>query len=180
MNTTTRRNTFMMIATDMSQRMRSALESGVVIAIIMLLTALAVGRAESFITRVQTSEAIVLNSSVRYDLVTYRASHGHWPASAGATSSSLLNNAERAGRYVVGSDLGPDGSVTFIFGNRSGSASRLHKKRLTFRPGLVTGDAGSPISWYCGGRRPPPGIAIRGDNQTDIAPDNLMKDCRQD
>jgi len=133
-----------------------------------------------FIARAQISEASSLSLTVRYDLITYRASHGHWPTSAADTNSSTLHETDSLGSHVARVDLHDEGSFTFTFKNSDRTASVLHEKQLTFRPGLVIGASGLPISWYCGGRLPPAGIEILADDRTDIQSDFLAYDCRQD
>jgi len=168
------------IAADASQRMRSVLEAGTVAVIVVLATVFFVKNTDRFVARAQLSEALSFSTSTRYDLVTYRASHGHWPASAADTDSSILRDSEHRGAYVESANLHDDGTVTFTFGSRDRTVVSLRQKRLSFRPGLVIGGSGSPISWYCGSRRPPQGIEILGADRTDIEPDLLMFGCRQD
>lgn len=165
------------IATDISQRLRSALEFGAVISIILLLTTLALKNFEASIIRSQLSEAFQLTSTVKAEMVIYRAQRGHWPETGTELHDSTLSQEKDVGKFVDHMILNENGSLSIFFGG-SDSASPLEGRQLTMRPMLVSGSPGSPVFWACAGYRAPDGAIPSGPDKTDIEKAYLPSVCR--
>ena len=165
------------IATDISQKLRSALEFGAVISIVMLLTILALKNYETIIVRAQLSEAFNLTSTVRAEMIVYRAQHGHWPNTAAELHNPTLSQEKNLGQFVDHMTLNEDGSLSTFFGGTD-SASLLSGRQLTMRPMLVTGNPGSPVFWACSGYSAPDGVSPSGPDKTDIDLVHLPASCR--
>lgn len=166
-----------LIATDISRKLRSSLEFGVVISIVMFLTAFAIRNYEANILRVQLTEAFSLTSTVKTEMVVYRAQHGHWPKAEAELHNSALSQEKDLGKFVDHMTLNENGSLSTFFGN-SNSASPLRGRQLTMRPMLVSGSPGSPVFWACSGYSAPDGVTPGGPDKTDIAMAYLPSSCR--
>lgn len=167
----------MIVATDLSQKLRSTLELGAVVSIIMLLTALALRNFETFIIRTQLSEAFSLTSTVRGEMVVYRAQHGYWPKTEAVLHNSTLGEENGLGKYVDHMALNENGSFSTFFGGTH-TASHLSGRQLTMRPMLVSGSPGSPVVWACAGYGAPQGMVPSGPDKTDIDTAHLPASCR--
>ncbi len=167
----------LIMATDLSQRMRSALEFGTVVSLLIILTVLAISRFETYVVQSQIAEALFMSSTIRGEMVTHRAEHGDWPATDVALANATLVEEFDVGAYVDRFELGRDGAVTAVFSDDS-SAERLRKRRVTFRPLTLPADPGAPVAWVCGPHRYPTELVPGGIDETDIAPTDLPSACR--
>ena len=167
----------LIMASDLSQRLRSALEFGAVVAVLMALTVIAISRLDAYVIQSQVTEAFDLTSSVRDEMVVYRAEHGVWPATPADLANATLSEEFSLGSYVHHLELGRDGALTTVFGNDA-SAVRLRDRRLTFRPLTLPADPGAPVSWVCGPHDYPIELIPGGIDETDIAPSDLPLACR--
>ncbi|RLA40143.1 MAG: hypothetical protein DRR42_26340 [Gammaproteobacteria bacterium] len=166
------------IASDVSQKLRSAMEFGAAVAIIMALTTLAIRNFETYIVQSQIMEAFGLMSTVRIEMVAYRAEHGEWPAEEPDLHNSTLGQDRDVGNFVDHLELLEGGAISAVFDNEA-SASNLKGRRLTFRPMIVSSDPSAPIFWACGAYRVPPGFTPGGNDETDIDPSQLPSACRE-
>ena len=80
------------------------------------------------------------------------------------------------GNYVTSATVN-DGAITLTFGNLA--SGNLKGKKLTLRPGYVTDTPQVPLSWICASGKLPDGLAVAGQNATDIPNDWLPVACRQ-
>ncbi len=167
----------MFIATDIGQKLRSALDFGAVISIIMLLTALALKNYETNIVRAQLSEAFMMTSTVKAEMVVYRAEHGDWPKTEAELNNSTLSKEKDLGQFVDHMTLNENGSISTFFGG-SDTASVLSGRQLTMRPMLVSGSPGSPVVWACSSYSAPDGFMPSGPDKTDIEIAHLPASCR--
>ena len=167
----------LIMASDLSQRLRSALEFGAVVAVLMALTVMAISRLDAYVIQSQVTEAFDLTSSVRDEMVVYRAEHGVWPATPADLANATLSEEFSLGSYVHHLELGRDGALTTVFGNDA-SAVRLRDRRLTFRPLTLPADPGAPVSWVCGYRNPPEGMESAGEDRTSLKMRHMPASCR--
>jgi type IV pilus assembly protein PilA len=169
-------NLFMV--SDISQKLRSALELGTVVAIIMTLTAMSVRAFEIYIIRSQVSEAFMLTSLVRVEMVTFRAENGRWPSNGPALHNSTLSQESNLGKFVDYMELQDGGAISVVF-NEESAAAKLQGRRLTLRPLLVSATSSGPISWVCASHQVPEGLSVSGFDGTDIGPTLLPSACRE-
>jgi type IV pilus assembly protein PilA len=167
------------IATDISHKLRSALDLGIVISLIMLLTVLALVGYETHLARSQLAEAFMLASTVKSEIVAYRAEHGDWPASNENLHSATLGEKDVLGKFVHRMQLEVGGSLTTLFNTTTDVVPHLSGRRLTMRPMVLPGSPGSPVFWACSAYRAPEGFIPSGADQTDIDIAQLPVACRE-
>ncbi len=168
-----------MAATDLSQSLRSTLEFGAAVAVLMIVTAIAAESMQSAILRSQAAEAFMMTSDVKVSMMAYRAERGEWPAEAADLENSSLSEEDRLARYVDRLELGADGALTVVFGDQYPSAP-LQNRRLTLRPSMPVDDQGAPIVWVCARHPILEGFAPSGVDETDIESIHLPFVCRED
>ncbi len=166
------------MASDVSQKLRSALEFGAVISIIMALTTLAVSNFETYIVQSQIAEAFMLTSTVRGEMVTFRAENGRWPSNEPELHNPTLSQESDLGKVVDHLELRSGGAISVVF-DRVNSAANLQGRRLTLRPLLVSMETSGPISWVCAAHQIPEGLTPGGVDETDIELSHLPSACRE-
>ena len=166
------------MASDVSQKLRSALEFGAVVAIIMALTTLAVRNFETHVIQSHLAEAYMLTSTVRGEMVTFRAENGRWPLNEPELHNATLSQRSNLGNVVDYLELRDGGAISVVF-DQERSAAKLQGRRLTLRPLLVTSEPGGPISWVCAAHQVPEGLTAGGIDETDIDPSQLPSACRK-
>lgn len=166
------------MASDVSQKLRAALEFGAVVAIIMALTAFAVRSFETYVVQSQIVEAFMLTSTVRGEMVAFRAEYGRWPSSEEELHSTSLSKDSGLGRVVDHLELREGGAISVVF-DEENSAEKLQMRRLTFRPLLVISELSGPISWVCASHQTPDGLIVEGLDETDIDTSLLPSACRK-
>ncbi len=165
------------MASELSRRMRSALDFSFAVGLLMVLTVIGVSNFENYLIRGQIAEAFALSSTVKGDMITHRAERGDWPASESEFANATLSEQSNLGAYVDRFELGPNGSLTANF-SEVDAARRLQRGRLTFRPVSHPSDPGAPVAFVCGSHRYPDGLLAGGEDKTDIASSDLPSACR--
>jgi type IV pilus assembly protein PilA len=165
------------IAADCGHKLQPAFELGAVAVVFLLLVSLAVGSFETYIVRGQLSEAFILTSTVKSELVAYRAEYGYWPRDAAALANPTLSQLNDLGTFSDHLALGDQGSLTTFFSVATAVAS-LKGRQLTQRPMLVSESPGSPVIWVCAAHGAPAGFASGGADRTDIEVRYLPAKCR--
>ena len=146
-------------------------------ALLMILSVMAISRFESYVIQSQIAEAFGLSSTVRSEMVAHRAERGDWPETIAELANGTLAEEYYVGAYVDHLELGLDGALTAVFSDDS-SATRLQERRLTMRPLTLPEDPSAPVSWVCGPHRYPTELVPGGIDETDIAPSDLPSACR--
>lgn len=164
---------------DLSQTLRDALETGAVVAVLMAVTTLAVVEAERYFARAQIAEAAFVASTVRQEIIAYRAEHGEWPVVRSSIPNSAFDIEPAPGRLVAELELGQQGSFTAVFDDTR-PIPALRGKRLSMRPLTVAANPSAPVSWVCGAHRFPDGLSPGGDDKTTIDARLLPASCRGD
>ncbi|MEM1262381.1 MAG: pilin [Pseudomonadota bacterium] len=167
----------LMFATDASQRIRGVVEVGFVAAILMALISLAVRALPPAVIRAQQTEAAFLVATIKADVVAYYAVRGEWPQTNADVPNSTLAEPDGLGRFVDRIELGPDGTLTSVFGLETSNVV-LQERRLTYRPRVTTAKPSSPVGWNCAQYRPPVGMQSIGTDVTDIDNRHLSFICR--
>ena len=168
----------LLMVSDLSQKFRSELEFGAVIAIIIVLAPLAVRDFETYIIQSQISEAFMLTATVRAEMVTFRAENGRWPSNEGELHNPTLSQASKLGKFVDHLELKDQGGISVVF-NRQSSATNIQGRRLTLRPLLVMSEQSGPISWVCSSRQFSDRLIAGGVDETDIDSSQLPSACRE-
>lgn len=149
------------------------IELMVVIAIIGILSSVALPAYKDYIQRSEMTEAISMAGTFRENITEYYLNRYAFPANNSAAGipepEFLIGN--RTTRVEV-----ENGAIHVTMGNKSSTI--LDGKILTFRPATVIGSPTSPIAWLCGYDEPVQGMQAIGENKTDIPIELLPTACR--
>ena len=149
------------------------IELMVVVAIIGILSAIALPAYQVYIQRSEVVEALSMVSTIRENVTNYYGEHLEFPddnQAAGVPAPSLLIGNRITGVVVK------SGAIHVTLGNKA--SKPLRGKVLTFRPAVVTGSPVSPIAWLCGFDEAVTGMEAIGENKTDLKPEFLPASCR--
>lgn len=149
------------------------IELMIVVAIIGVLSTMAVPTYQDFVVRAQITEGLGLAEPIQKAVLQYYLAHQKFPDNnqqAGVPEAVHL-----IGNYVKSIDVSA-GAIHIKFGNRVNA--HVTDKILSLRPAYVTANPNSPISWLCGYAQAVQGMSAQGDNQTDLAPPYLSPECR--
>lgn len=149
------------------------IELMIVVAIMGILSVMAVPAYQDRVIRVQVGEGLNLAEFVKHSVQDYYTKYHRFPADNKA--AGLPNSGKIVGNYV--SDiLVHDGVVTITFGSRVNRF--IAGKKLVLRPAVVEGAPVVPIAWVCGTASVPEKMKVYGSNDTDIPGPHLPLDCR--
>lgn len=119
------------------------IELMVVVAIIAVLSAIAMPAYQDYMVRAQVAEGVSLSSGGRLAVAAYYGDTGRFPQNnleAGMAMPQSIN-----GRFVESVELDDAGGITVAFGSRANT--KLQGQHLEF----VVTDNGGSLSWACGG-----------------------------
>ena len=148
------------------------IELMIVVAILAILSTLAMPSFQDRIIKTQVNEGVVMTEFVRQSVGVFYAKTKIMPennAAAGLPPSDKI-----LGNYVTGVEV-KKGVVNITFGARSNS--NLSGKTLSIRPAVVEGYASVPIAWVCGKAEAPQKMNVFGSDATTIPAPHLPLDC---
>ena len=149
------------------------IELMIVVAIIGILASVALPAYQTYITRAQVVESLVIVGELKNSIAEYYKQTGRFPgnnAQGGIPEPQYL-----LGNYVKSIKL-EQGAFHVLFGNKANLS--LVDKTLTVRPIVVTNSPASPFSWVCGPAAVPEGMEAVGNDNTDIDIALLPGACR--
>jgi len=149
------------------------IELMIVVAIIGILSALALPPYQDRIIRTQVQESIVFVEFVRESVQTFYAKAHRMPADN--AEAGLPQPKQILGNFITQVEI-DHGAINVQFGNRSNQT--LTDKWVTLRPGIVASARQVPISWLCGVAHPVDGLSYTGTDRTNLTPEMLPIDCR--
>jgi type IV pilus assembly protein PilA len=149
------------------------IELMIVIAIMGILTTVAMPTFQERVIRVQVGEAIGLADFAKEGIAAYYRANKRMPknnAEAGLPPADKI-----IGNYVTALEV-IDGAIHVTLGNRinRNAAGKL----FSIRPAVVTAYPQVPIAWNCGVATPPAGMKVFGESRTSLAAPYLPVDCR--
>lgn len=103
------------------------IELMIAVAIVGVLSAVAVPAYQDYTVRAQISEGIVLAEGVKPMITEYHATHGEYP-----TSNADVGYSGATGKYVTSISIQQDGNIVATLGNEA--SSKLQGKRLILTP----------------------------------------------
>jgi len=149
------------------------IELMIVVAIIGILSTMALPTYHDRVIRAQVSEGINLSDFVRQSVAAHYARHKRMPKdnkAMGLPEPGLI-----VGNYVSAVSV-QEGTITITFGNRSNR--HLSGKSLALRPAIVPGRDIVPIAWICGNASVPERMTVLGVNGTTLPGPHLPIECR--
>ena len=149
------------------------IELMIVVAIIGILAGVAIPAYQTYTTRAQVTESLVIVGELKSSIAEHYKYKGAFPENN--LHAGLPEATQLLGNYVKGIEL-EAGAFHVTFGNKAYKA--LEDKVLTIRPIVVTGSPASPFSWVCGTSEIPDGMEAVGTNRTDVDQSLLPAACR--
>lgn len=149
------------------------IELMVVVAIIGILSSIALPAYQVYVQRSEVVEALSMAGTIRENVTNYYVEELDFPANnqaAGVPEAKFLIG-NRITSVVVES-----GAIHVTMGNKA--SVPLKGKVLSFRPATVINSPKSPIAWLCGYDEPVNGMKVIGSNKTDIEKEFLPAACR--
>ena len=148
------------------------IELMIVIAIIAILSTLALPSFQDRVIKAQVSEGVALAEFVKQGVSSYYSRNKQMPKD---NAAAALPPADKImGNYVAAIKVN-QGSITITYGSRANS--HLAGKKLTLRPAVVEGYPAVPIAWVCGRASAPGKMKVQGGNETDLPVPHLPLDC---
>jgi type IV pilus assembly protein PilA len=145
----------------------------IVIAMISIMTTMALPSFQDQIIRTQVQEAIALSEFVRSDVATFYKEKGRLPKS---NAEAGLPPAERiVGNYVASVTV-DGGRIDILLGGRINKNAA--GKILSIRPAIIPESSKVPIAWVYGYASIPKGMALVGENRSTIIAQFLPVNCR--
>jgi type IV pilus assembly protein PilA len=145
----------------------------IVIAMISIMTTMALPSFQDQIIRTQVQEAIALSEFVRSDVATFYKEKGRLPTS---NAEAGLPPAERiVGNYVASVTV-DGGRIDILLGGRINKNAA--GKILSIRPAIIPESSKVPIAWVYGYASTPKGMALVGENRSTITAQFLPVNCR--
>jgi type IV pilus assembly protein PilA len=129
----------------------------IALAIVGILTAVAIPAYHNYTIRAQVSEGANLADGVKIAMTEYYATTGSWPTVLGAGVTGLNFPGAVSGQYVTGISTTGDGDINVTFGNRAHVG--LGGLVLSVYAALNRND---DIVWICGLQALPAGAASVG------------------
>lgn len=122
------------------------IELMIVVAIIAVLTAIALPAYQDYVARAQVGEGLSLSSGAKEAIATYYSDHGHFPPNN--TAAGMADPTSVLGKYVSSVSVDGSGSIAVVFA--SSASNKIAGQTLT----LQATDRSGSVSWTCGGLDP--------------------------
>ncbi len=155
------------------QRAFTLIELMIVVAIMGILSTIALPTYQSRVIRNQISEAVIIAEELKMQINAHYKKTRQFPVNNAA--AGLPNASKLIGNYVTRIEI-DNGAIHVHLGNRINA--HVKDKVLSFMPAVVEGSPESPIAWLCGYAEAVDGMKAAGKNNTDVPPLYLDMHCR--
>jgi type IV pilus assembly protein PilA len=145
----------------------------VVIAIVAILSLMAIPGLQERIVREQVASALPLADIAKAPIAAAWAAEQAFP---GDNAAAGLPVADKIVSNYVSSVVVDGGAIHMTFGNSASGA--LKGKVLTLRPAVVMDAPIVPVSWICGNAATPDKMTAVGENRTNLPAPFLPVGCR--
>ncbi|MBX3587215.1 MAG: pilin [Ramlibacter sp.] len=145
----------------------------VVIAVIAILSLIALPSYLDSIVRQQIAEALPLADIAKPAIAAAARLGAPLPAD---NTAAGLPEPEKIVSNLVSSVTVQEGAIHLRFGNNANGT--LKGRTLTLRPAVVEDAPVVPVAWVCGAAAVPDKMTVRGTNRTDIPTGLLPLRCR--
>lgn len=145
----------------------------IVVAIIAILSTMALPSFQSRVIRNQVEEALQVAEFAKEAVADFYKAKGRLPRDnqqAGLPAAGKI-----VGNYLTGLTV-QDGAIHLTLGNKINRNAA--GKTISIRPAVVKGASRVPIAWLPGYASVPNGMTAMGENRTDILPRLLPFICR--
>jgi len=150
------------------------IELMIVIAIIGILSTIALPSYQDRVIRSQVKEAFYLSEFAKKDVEDYYQAKRKLPANNAA--AGLPAPEKIIGNYVISLKIAEGGAINISLGNRVNK--NIDGKMITIRPAIVEGAPKVPIAWVPGNASVPKGMTVKGKNNTTVLVRHLPMNCR--
>lgn len=145
----------------------------IVVAIIGILSSLALPSYQDRVIRTQVAEALEVAGPVKEAVEEYYKARKSLPKNNAAAG---LPGADKFIGNFVNSIAVDDGAVTLVMGSRANR--HVQGKALTLRPAYVKGAPVVPIAWVCGNASVPEGMTVDAENRSTLVDRHMPVPCR--
>ncbi len=149
------------------------IELMIVIAILSILTTIAVPSFQDRIIRTQVQEALNLAEVAQLGIEEYYKAKKAFPSNN--LEAGLPPTEKIIGNFVTGVNI-RDGAIDIFLGNKINK--HASQKTISIRPAIVMEAPVVPIAWIPGYASVPEGMTVIGENKSDLLPRLLPMSCR--
>lgn len=149
------------------------IELMIVIAIMSILTTIAIPSFQDRIIRTQVQEALNLSEIAQKGVEDYFGAKKTFPKSN--VEAGLPPSDKIIGNFVTAVNI-RNGAIDVYLGNKINR--HADQKIVTIRPAIVKGEPKVPIAWIPGYASVPKGMTVVGENRSDVLPRLLPIRCR--
>ncbi len=149
------------------------IELMIVIAIMSILTTIAIPSFQDRIIRIQIQEALDLAEMAKKGVEDYYTAQKAFPADN--HEAGLPPTDKIIGNFVTGVNV-RNGAIDVYLGNKINK--HAEEKTISIRPAIVEDAPMVPIAWIPGYASVPEGMTAIGENKSDLMPRLMPMSCR--
>ncbi|ARU56026.1 Tfp pilus assembly protein, major pilin PilA [Oleiphilus messinensis] len=149
------------------------IELMIVVAILGVLSSIAIVGYSNYVIRAQVSESISISNSIKLKIAEHYQHNGSMPQNNAALDLLAANTF--TGAYTTSVEIN-QGAVHITLGNNV--HPKLKNKILSIRPAVGTSPNTASMLWICGNSPVPSGLTASGSNLTTISSEYLPTICR--